>query len=99
MPSISFSSGWSRTCVWQLTLWGYCCLNSLLSTGLITVDRYIFITRGIHYRRIVTPRRVAAAVALSWLAPAAVAAVKPATMLMGEEREEREWVAKAAQRW
>ena len=70
--------------MWQHTLWGYCCLSSLFSTGLITVDRYIFITRGIHYRRIVTPRRVAAAVALAWTLPAAVNAAKPAMMILGD---------------
>ena len=44
----------------------YCHYNILFSSILITIDRYIYITKGIKYPYIVTGKRIIAGVLLSW---------------------------------
>lgn len=58
-----------QNCQIQLSLWTFSLSKSLFCTILITVDRYIYITKGIKYSLIVTKSWIVVGIAVAWLTP------------------------------
>lgn len=55
-----------QICHLHVCLWTFCICNSLFSTILITMDRYVYITKCMKYPVLVTKERVILSIALSW---------------------------------
>lgn len=59
----------------MFSAWTFCLPTMLLCAFLITLDRYIYITKALNYVIIMTRKRIALGIFLSWAIPFAVLAV------------------------
>lgn len=71
------SSDWDRcrTCIASGVLTTLFVLNSVFTIAMLSFDRFFFIYRPLHYRRIITPLKTAVMVTLTWLVSIIVASI------------------------
>ena len=66
-------------CQAQIGLWTFTIFNSVLSSVVITVDRYIYISYSVRYPSIVTNTKIILALILAWVVPAIYAVTSAMT--------------------
>ena len=57
-------------CQAQIGLWTFTIFNSVLSSVVITIDRYVYINYSVRYPSIVTNTKITVALILAWIIPA-----------------------------
>ncbi|XP_059080318.1 uncharacterized protein LOC131878384 [Tigriopus californicus] len=87
LDDISHEFAQSRriACNWQVGLWMFAIAHTLACSLLITVDRYIYITRGLRYNVIMTPARIKCLLMLSWGFPSIWTCVS--VLLFNQQRD------------
>ena len=60
-----------RKCQVQMGIWLWIILISIVSTTMLTLDRFLYITTTFQYNSIVTSSRVTLALLACWILPAA----------------------------
>eukprot|EP00095_Tigriopus_kingsejongensis_P001295 maker-scaffold1142_size59991-snap-gene-0.15 protein:Tk01295 transcript:maker-scaffold1142_size59991-snap-gene-0.15-mRNA-1 annotation:"beta-3 adrenergic receptor isoform x1" len=68
--SHDFAESRRLACQWQVGLWIFAICHTLTCSLVITIDRYIYITRGLKYHMIMTSIKIKVLVACSWIFPA-----------------------------
>jgi len=66
-------------CQAQIGLWTFTIFNSVLSSVVITVDRYVYISYSVRYPGIVTNTKITIALILAWVVPAIYAVTSAMT--------------------
>lgn len=59
-----------RKCQLQMGIWLWIILISIVSTTMLTLDRFLYITTTLQYNSIVTSNRVIIALLACWILPA-----------------------------
>ena len=66
---VVFSSSMRSGCRWQIGLFTFSYLNTVLATGFLTLDRYLFIYKPLKYSNTVTNERIKILILISWIFP------------------------------
>lgn len=66
-------------CQAQIGLWTFTIFNSILSSVVITIDRYVYISYSVRYPGIVTNTKIIIALILAWVVPAIYAVTSAMT--------------------
>ena len=74
-------------CQAQIGLWTFTIFNSVLSSVVITVDRYVYISYSVRYPGIVTNTKIVIALMLAWIVPAIYAITSAMTYRNGGDLE------------